>query len=303
MPDFLKQHYGPTEGPLGFPVTDRQAFALEAILKALPKEDAFRYRKTVLAQGASEVLPGERCDVSWISTEDPDRGNEVVLARGMNDSQYKQNPIVTMQHAYWLPPVGRSLWRKVARDGALHGIKAKTHYPPRPADWQGGWPADAAFGLVRADLLRGKSIGFLPTKVHPPKDRERGQPGWEKVELVIDEWVLLEYACTFLPAQQNAVVEAVSKSLVALPDDFLKAMNLDPTLFAPPAGCATAVPVVSGQTPGIGPPLPTTLITPSRYIPLEEIEKAIEQRLQAINLPRLAEKAAQEVLNRVRGII
>src|SRR5438309_12027246 len=34
-----------TEGPLGFPVTDRQAFALDAILKALPQEDAFRYRK------------------------------------------------------------------------------------------------------------------------------------------------------------------------------------------------------------------------------------------------------------------
>ena len=45
--------------------------------------------------------------MSWISTEDVDRSNEVVLARGMNDSQFKLNPIVTMQHAYWLPPVGK----------------------------------------------------------------------------------------------------------------------------------------------------------------------------------------------------
>jgi hypothetical protein len=98
-----------TEGPLGFPVTDRQAFALDAILKALPKDELFRYRKTLLARGPSEILPGERSDVSWITTEDPDRTREVVVARGMNESQFKLNPIVTLQHAYWLPPVGKSL--------------------------------------------------------------------------------------------------------------------------------------------------------------------------------------------------
>src|SRR5437764_1128447 len=118
-----------TEGPLGFPVTDRQAIALDAILKQLPKDDAFAYRKAVTTRGASEVLPGERSDVSWISTEEPDRVKEVVFARGMNDSQFKLNPIVTMQHAYWLPPVGKSLWRKVCKDGQSVGVKAKTLYP------------------------------------------------------------------------------------------------------------------------------------------------------------------------------
>src|SRR5262245_2953214 len=31
-----------------------------------------------------------------------------------------------------------------------------------------------------------------------------------------------------LPAQQNAMVEAVSKSAIQLPEEFVKAMNLDP---------------------------------------------------------------------------
>lgn len=194
----LNRYYGTAEGPLGFPMQDRQAFALEAVLKALPRDDAHRYRKAVLARGASEVLPGDRSDVSWISTEDPDRQGEVVLARGLNDSQYKLNPIVTMQHAYHLPPVGRSLWRRVVKDGGLRGVKAKTQYPPRPDGWEGAWPADAAFALVRADLLRGKSIGFLPTRVHVPSAEEREKNGWPDVGLVIDEWLLLEYACTFL---------------------------------------------------------------------------------------------------------
>src|SRR5262249_32924771 len=74
----LTRHYGTANGPLGFPMLDRQAFALDAILKALPNEDAYAYRKSVVAEKASEVLPGERSDVSWITTEDPDRTKEVV---------------------------------------------------------------------------------------------------------------------------------------------------------------------------------------------------------------------------------
>jgi hypothetical protein len=284
----LKNYYGSAEGPLGFPMQDRQAFALEAILKALPREDTYRYRKALLARGPSEVLGGERSDVSWISTEDPDREGEVVLARGMNDGQYKLNPIVTMQHAYHLPPVGRSLWRKVVKDGELRGVKAKTQYPPKPADWDGSWPADVAFALVQADLLRGKSIGFLPTKVHVPEPQEIEQHGWQKVGLVIDEWLLLEYACTFLPAQQNAVVEAVSKSRLSLPEEFVRAMGLDPQLFG-------------RQPPADGLPVPLGGPRVIAFTPLAEIERAIERRLAAWDLPARARQSVREQIDRARG--
>jgi hypothetical protein len=262
--------YGTAEGPLGFPMMDRQAFALEEILKALPKDTAHAYRKAQLAQGPSEVLPGERTDVSWITTEDPDRQNEVVIARGMNDSQFKLNPIVTLQHAYYLPPVGKSLWRKRLKDGPRAGIKAKTQYPARPADWEEGksWPPDVAFALVQADLLRGKSIGFLPTRVHVPDQKERDANSWQQVGLVIDEWLLLEYACTFLPAQQNAVVEAVSKSAVQLPDEFVRAMGLDAGLLQKSE--------VRDQRSEVVP-----------FTPLAEVEKAIERRLRSLDVERL----------------
>ena len=77
----------------------------------------------------TELNPGERSDVSWISTESVDRMGEVVLAKGMNDGQFQQNPLVTLGHAYWMPPVGKSLWRKRVKDGDLVGIKAKTSIP------------------------------------------------------------------------------------------------------------------------------------------------------------------------------
>jgi hypothetical protein len=229
MANILKNHYGNAEGPLGFPLTDKQATALEAILKGLPKDEAFRYRKAVVDKAPTELLTGERSDVSWISTEDPDRTGDVILAKGMNDSQFRQNPIVTLNHAYWTPPVGKSLWRKFATDGAVRGIKAKTQYPARPADWppEKDWPADVAFSLVQADLLRGKSIGFLPTKVHVPNAKELTDNGWNQVNLVVDEWILLEYACVFLPAQQNAVLESVTRALPAIPAEIEEALGIN----------------------------------------------------------------------------
>jgi hypothetical protein len=48
----------PTEGPLGFPLQDRQAFALEAILKALPKSADYAYRKAAAPGPPTEVNPG-----------------------------------------------------------------------------------------------------------------------------------------------------------------------------------------------------------------------------------------------------
>jgi hypothetical protein len=278
----LTTHYGRAQGPLGFPLTDRQAFALEAILKALPRDAAYAYRKAVSARAPTELSPGERSDVSWISTEDPDRAGDVVLARGMNDSQFKLNPIVTLQHAYSLPPVGKSLWRKVVKDGEVRGIKAKTVYPARPADWTPGkdWPADVAFTLVQADLLRGKSIGFLPTRVHVPDDRELQKNGWDKVGLVIDEWILLEYACVFLPAQQNAVVESVGKSLPPVPEEFRKALGLPP---------------------GASPPPPVALPEVVPFVSLSTLERALRSNLANIDPVALAERTAQDRLDRLRG--
>ena len=181
MPPFLPA-YGPAEGPLGFPMLDRQARQLDTLLKALPKSKEHAYRKAVVAKAPTELNPGERSDVSWISTESVDRMQEIVVARGMNDSQFAANPLVTLQHAYNMPPVGKSLWRKRVKDGDLVGIKAKTQYPAKPDSWAGGdpWPPDKVLSLVQARLLNGKSIGFLPLKVHLAEAKSTEKYGWPK---------------------------------------------------------------------------------------------------------------------------
>jgi hypothetical protein len=265
--------YFDTEGPFGLPMKDRQARALEARVKALPKDEAFALRRCTFERGLTEVQPGDRTDVSWITEEAPDRAGDVVLAGGMNDEHFRLNPIVTLNHCYTQPPVGRSLWRRKVREGALHGIKAKTVYPPRPDAWAAGeWPPDVAFELVRAGLLRGKSIGFLPLKVRAPTAEEIGRrPELANVRYVIEEWLLAEYACCFLPMQPHAVVEQVSKSLPQLPHALAAALDL-------PAR-----------------PLPFTS--------LDEVGRAVARLLRSPAFDGLLQNSLQRSWQKARGIV
>ena len=89
------------------------------------------------------------------------------------------------------------------------------------------------------------------------------------MKLVIDEWILLEYACTFLPAQQNAVVEAVSKSLLTIPDEFLAVL-------------------------GVG-------SRPMPFTPFEEIERAIQRTIGSWDFEALARRCVADQLDRARG--
>src|SRR5262245_45533362 len=264
---FLKPYFD-TEGPFGLRMKDKQAKALEARLKDLPKDDAFALRRCAFERGITEVAAEGRCDVSWITEESPDRAGDIVLARGMDDSHFQLNPIVTFNHLYDRPPVGRSLWRRRVKEGTLVGIKAKTHYPPRPGNWTGDWPPDFAFELIKAGLLRGKSIGFFPLKLRTPTAEQVEQyPELKNVRYVIEEWLLAEYACCVLPTQPHAVVEQICKS-------------------SPVAQCSPLAPRVDGGVP---------------CITLAEIEKAVPEYLGAAPLESWVETSLQRAWQRMSG--
>jgi hypothetical protein len=279
------------EGPLGFPMQDRQARALETLLKTLPRSKEYDYRHFLVTRAPTELNPGERSDVSWISTETPDRSGEVVIARGMNNSQFMQNPLVTLGHSYYLPPVGRSLWQKRVKDGDLVGIKAKTQYPTRPDSWPEAepWAPDKVFVLVQSGLMNGKSIGFLPTRVHFADAKEAKKNGWPEGALVFDEWLLLEYAVCFLPVNQDALVQEVSKGMVELPPGFLKAMGLEGVSLTPSAEATAA-----------DEPVPERAIA---HTTLAAVEQAVRGYLADIDWPALTRKAVEDSLGRLRGRI
>jgi hypothetical protein len=68
------------------------------------------------AAPTTEFSEGERADVAWIQTAAIDLAKEIVIAASFRDDLYNANPIVTLNHSYYEPPIGRSLWRKKVED-------------------------------------------------------------------------------------------------------------------------------------------------------------------------------------------
>src|SRR5262245_57729214 len=106
----------------------------------------------------------------------------------MDDSIFRHNPTGTLNHNYWRP-VGKSLWRQKVKEDGHRGVKAKTVYPERPQEWpeEEPWANDAAWALVKAGLMLGKSIGFVTLASHPPAEEEvRRRPELATVRRIVD---------------------------------------------------------------------------------------------------------------------
>lgn len=211
--------YG-TEGPLGLPMADGMAREIEGLLKGLNSdcralvEKAGGPLRIKRSPEKFELLPGERADVSLVTTDSVDRDKEVVLPRGGDwKSWLKGGGVVTWAHDYSALPVGRGLWIKAVEEPA-NGWLAKTRYTPRPEGWPSteGWFPDAVFHFVQ-EGIRGKSIGFIPTDVsRPTEDEIVKRPELAAVSWVIRKWIGLEYAVAPVQSNPDAVVIGVSKA-------------------------------------------------------------------------------------------
>jgi hypothetical protein len=100
-----------------------------------------------------------------------------------------------------------------------------------------------------------------------------------KVSRVIDEWLLIEYAVTFLPINQNALVEAVSKS--AVKPQALKQLGID---VPEPLACGLAAP-------------PALIAFTSEG----ELHQAIERRIASFDFEAAARRAISDGISRVCG--
>ncbi len=192
------------ESSLGIRTTEKTARRVDELLRDLPTGQRSLRRKS--ATVPTEVNTSERTDVSTITTRAMDRDNEIVDPAGIDISDYLTNPIVLFGHDQ-NKPVGKALWVKSSVDGLI----AKTKYASRPKTFQGEWLPDFVFEMVLADVLRGKSIGFLPLEFRDPTPEESANsPG---VERVISRSLLLEFSVVSIPSNPKALVEAVNKGL------------------------------------------------------------------------------------------
>lgn len=121
-----------------------------------------------------------------ISTEAIDRMGDIVCQDGWDLENYKQNPVVLINHNYNILPVGKCVDIAV-KNGRMHAV---TQF----ADTQMGREVAQ---LYRGGFMRAFSVGFRPLEWEPMK----GGKGFKYTK---NE--LLEYSCVVVPANQEATL-------------------------------------------------------------------------------------------------
>jgi hypothetical protein len=195
------------EGPGGHHMPEQTARRIEELAGNLPKD--FTYRRIARKSDEFRLDAGERTDVSVITTDALDHDGEVVLPGGLDWSGY--NRVVTFAHRYDQLPVGSNWWMRAPGNGLI----AKTHYPPRPADWGDAapWLPSAVLHLMQQPVATctGKSIGFLPLNIREATSEERQRRPELSGVPIIDKAAGLEYAVAPVPCNPEAQMEAVAK--------------------------------------------------------------------------------------------
>lgn len=159
-----------------------------------------KIRKVFIGE-IKETNDEERTLTALISTKAVDREGEALSPDGVNLANYKKNPVVMWAHNYREPPIGKNLWIKKTADGIL----AKTQFAKTAF-------ADEIFSLYKGDFLKAWSVGFIPDQ--DAVDEDPKADGKKKPRRTYNKWELLEYSAVPIPANPEALTQAVEQGLV-----------------------------------------------------------------------------------------
>ena len=185
-----------------------------------------------------ELTEGDRAFIAKISTDALDRDREVLLPQGMDASDFEKNPVVFFNHEHRSVPVGKVVSLRRMADHWL----AKVVLAARPAAHVGEWLPDTLLSLIQQGVVRGMSVGFEPVEARAPSKKDKETFGPE-VTRVFSKWKLVELSIAPLPANQEALIVAVSKKLITAAQ--AKSVGIDvPAATLPAVATAKRVVIV-----------------------------------------------------------
>lgn len=163
---------------------------------------------TVFKSLPMEVKTNENKNLVFkISTNLPDRDEDILEPQGVNLENYRANPCVLFAHDYSSLPVGKSLWEKVHSDS----IESEVEFAPTAF-------AQDCKKLCEGGFLNAASVGFIGHKHEPIEGSKFGKR--------YTEWELLEWSVVPVPSNfgsllQNAKakginLDAIEKELMEL---------------------------------------------------------------------------------------
>jgi len=168
--------------------------------------------KTIKKQlDARVVESNEDRIVAKLTTASIDRDGEVLIPQGMNSKEYEKNPVLFYNHDY-ANPIGTVKRLKRTEDAVIGELS----FAKRPDNYKGDFFPAFVETLVRQGIVKGVSVGFVAEsggqRIASKSDRSKFGEGIKKV---FNKWKLLEVSIAPLPANQDALIEAVGKGYVS----------------------------------------------------------------------------------------
>lgn len=149
------------------------------------------------------ILENERAIIHWISSENKDRADDIVIQKGIDDSDFNNSPTVLFNHNSYYP-IAHSAWRSQEDNGT----KAKTKFSKTPF-------ANDVYTWHKEKVLNSWSISFLPMLKNGYIDPEFTKYDRETGITTFIKSKLLEYSSVSVPANAEAVdvLKSMTKSL------------------------------------------------------------------------------------------
>lgn len=216
------------EGPFGFPMKDSVAKELDKVINSLDFDcKNYGYKRVVKSVEDLSFALDERADISTITTDTLDRDSDVLLPSGIDWSDWqKTGAPVTFAHQWDELPVGKGLWIKRKQ----HGWLGKTQYISAPENFKGEWFPDIVWHFIKEGMLKGKSIGFIPTQMREPTREEiQNRPELKNCRYYITKSRVLEYSVVPIPSNPDAILSAVAKMATTglMNEKILKEFGID----------------------------------------------------------------------------
>jgi len=214
------------------------------------------------------VGDGERKLRVTIATGSRDRHGDILEPGGAQIAAYLKNPVVLWAHEYKKLPIGRCT--SLVRDGAA--LKAEILFAPTEF-------AKEVLNLYARGFLRAWSVGFLPLEWDVIENKDGKFGGYH-----VRSWELIELSAVPVPANADALTDALQKGLVREP-------ALEMTL----RNAVTSEADASSRKPGAG--QPDDHRSPEALAP-EAFARALAAKLLVRLRPCLGDAVGREIRRR-----
>ena len=150
----------------------------------------------------AEVLE-ERTVRFKISSEVVDRDGDILIAKGCNFENFKKNPQFLGFHNYHEYPLG------IPKNWGIEGkaVYCDVYFPTieelsteKESASEKAKLVDFTYHCYKTGMLNAVSVGFIPMDAVPNK---------ETGGAIVNEWELLEFSAVTVPANQDAIAQAV----------------------------------------------------------------------------------------------